>query len=251
MWWICLFLPWIVWANDPLIVGMELTYPPFETVDFAGDPDGISPALAKHLAEYLDRPLKIVSIPFVGLIPSLVTEKIDLILSSMSVTQERKKAIAFSDPYLEIGLALLISKSSNLKSIDDADEKRRRIVVKLGTTGADWAAEHLKHAQIRVLDQESSCILEVVQGKADAFIYDQISVWRAWKKYRSRTRANLHPIQIEQWSIGLRKGDDELLDQVNAFLRAFKKEGGFEKLANQYLSEEKEAFEKQKIPFVF
>src|SRR5262249_37508983 len=115
------------------------------------------------------------NIPFAGLIPSLQTHKIDLIISSMTATPERAKAIAFSDPYLTTGLCLLVGKNSPIQTIADIDTPERTVVVKKGTTGHIYATEHLKRAKLLVLDEENGCVLEVVQGKADAFIYDQIS----------------------------------------------------------------------------
>jgi polar amino acid transport system substrate-binding protein len=101
-----------VQTPPPLIVGMELSYPPFETFDEQGKPSGVSVDLASALGKYLHRDIKIENIPFVGLIPSLKTGKIDLILSSMTVTAEREKSIDFSDPYLSTG-ALPFDQSQN------------------------------------------------------------------------------------------------------------------------------------------
>ncbi|NBS27211.1 MAG: amino acid ABC transporter substrate-binding protein, partial [Gammaproteobacteria bacterium] len=65
------------------------------------------------------------------------------------------------------------------------------------------------------------------------------------------TRAFLKPIREETWAIGLRKGDEELRQQINGFLKQFKAEGGFEKLGNEFLPEEKAFFTKNNIPFYF
>ena len=83
--------------HKQLIVGMELKYPPFEMVDTNGAPTGVSVDLANALGKYLGREVTIENIPFDGLIPSLQTHKIDLIISSMTATAERAKAIDFSD----------------------------------------------------------------------------------------------------------------------------------------------------------
>jgi polar amino acid transport system substrate-binding protein len=93
-------------------------------------------------------------------------------------------------------------------------------------------------------------VLEVAQGRADAFIYDQLSIYRYQKENARTTRALLQPIVEEAWAIGLRKGDDELRRQVNAFLKKFRAEGGFAKLGEQYLAEEKRLLEEMGIPFI-
>ncbi len=69
------------------------------------------------------------------------------------------------------------------------------------------------------------CVLEVIQGKADAFIYDQISVYTNWKKNPNTTKAALKPFQIEKWAIAVRKTNPELLEQVNQFLTLFREQG--------------------------
>ena len=97
-------------TGGALRVGMDLRYPPFEMQDKAGRPDGVSVRLAEALAADLGRPLAIVPMDFSGLIPALKTGNIDLIISSMTATDERRQSIAFSEPYAFTGLALLVRK---------------------------------------------------------------------------------------------------------------------------------------------
>ncbi len=238
-------------GSKPLVVGMELSYPPFETIDAQGNPTGVSTDLAKALGAFLHRPIKIENIPFTGLIPSLLTGKIDCIISSMTDTPEREKTISFSDPYLTIGLAVLAGEKLKLAGINDLDRSGCVIAVRQGTTGQVWAQEHLKKAKVLVLDKESSAVLEVIQGKAQGFLYDQMSVWKNHQEHPSETVAMLEPLQKESWAIGLRPGDTVLKDQVNAFLKNFRASGGFDRLGDKYLKDQKEAFAKAGIPFYF
>ena len=235
----------------PLVVGMELKYPPFEMTDASGQPAGVSVDLAQALGQYLHRPVRIENMPFDGLIPSLKTGRIDLIISSMTATPERAKSIAFSEPYLTTGLALLVPASSDVTGIADLDQPVRTVAVKQGTTGHLYAEAHLKKARVLVLAEETACVLEVAQGKADAFLYDQMSIFQNARKYPDQTRALLAPFQRESWAVGLRQGNDALREQVNAFLKKFRAKGGFERLGEKYLSEQKRGFKAQGIPFVF
>lgn len=235
----------------PLIVGMDLSYPPFETIGPDGRPAGISVDLASALGEYVHRPVRIENIPFTGLIPSLLTGKIDLIVSSMTDTPERRNSISFSDPYLTIGIAALAGKNAGLALSDDLDQASRKIAVRQGTTAQAWASDHLRNAKVIVLDKESSAVLEVIQGKADAFLYDQMSVWKNHEEHPIETVALLAPLQTESWAVGLRSGDTALRDEVNGFLKRFRASGGFGKLGDKYLREQKEAFAKAGIPFYF
>ena len=234
----------------PLVIGMELNYPPFEMVDARGQPAGVSVEMARALGAYLRREVRIENIPFDGLIPALKTGKIDLIISSMTQTPERAQSIAFSEPYLRTGLCLLINRQAPIHSIAEADRAGWKIAVKQGTTGQIYARKHLEHAGVLVLDKEDACVLEVVQGKAQAFIYDQMSVFKHWQRHQDSTQALLRPFQEESWAIGLRQGDP-LRTQVNAFLEDYRARGGFDGLADKYLKEQKEAFQKLGIPFYF
>jgi polar amino acid transport system substrate-binding protein len=238
-------------ADTPLLkVGMELSYPPFEMIGTDGRPTGISVEMAENLGQFLGREVSIQNISFIGLIPSLNSDKIDLIISSLTVDSQREKAIDFSEPYASTGLCLLLNIKSEIKNIEEANVEGKIVVVKSGTTGEIYAAKNLKKATVRILDKESLCVLEVIQGKADAFIYDQLSVYTHWQKNPKTLKALLTPFHKEQWAIGLKKGNKELLMQVNFFLKKFREEGGFNKLAEKYLSEQKAAFEKLGIPFI-
>jgi polar amino acid transport system substrate-binding protein len=236
---------------EPLRVGMDLSYPPFETIGADAKPGGISVDLAEALAKELGQPLKIENIPFTGLIPSLQTGKIDLIISSMTATPERAKAVAFSDPYLTTGLAALVPKNSTAQDLAGFDQSGNTVVVRQGTTGEVFARRNIRHAKVLTLEKENTCVLEVAQGKAAAFIYDQMSVFQNAKRNPSTTRPLLAPLQQESWAIALRTDDTERRIKVNAFLRKFREEGGFDALADRYLAEEKAVFAEQGIPFFF
>ena len=237
--------------KNELVVGMELDFPPFETIDSAGRPAGMSVDLAEAFGKSLGRPVRIENIPFIGLIPALKSGRIDLILSSMTDTPKRRESIAFSDPYFDIGLALLVGKNSTLQSAADLDQPGRTLAVRQGTTAETWARAHLRQARILTLEKESSAVLEVIQGRADAFLYDQVAIWQNWKQHEGETRALLEPVQREQLAIGIRQDDTALRQQVNAFLKRFRADGGFEKLGDKYLQEQKAAFKERGIPFYF
>ena len=231
-------------AVKPLIVGMELAYPPFEMTDTSGKPTGVSVDLASDLAKSLGRPVVIQNTSFDGLIPALKTGKVDLVISSMTATAERAQSIDFSEPYLSTGLCLLLKKDSAAKGIADLDQTGVKVAVKKGTTGHLYATSHLKKAEILVLDKESAAVLEVSQGKADAFIYDQMSTYQNWQRNKATTRAILEPFQKESWAVGIGKGKGELKGQVNAFIKDYRAKGGFDQLGERYLKDMKDEFKR-------
>ena len=145
----------------------------------------------------------------------------------------------------------MVPAASAAGDLSDVDQPGRTIVVRQGTTGEVFARQNIRKARILTLEKENACVLEVVQGKADAFIYDQMSVFQNAKRNPEKTRALLAPVQTESWAAAVRPGDTELLAETNAFLDEFRSSGGFDRLASEFLAEEKAAFAAQGIPFFF
>ncbi len=234
-----------------LKVGMELAYPPFEMSDKQGNPSGVSVDFAKMLARSMNKELIIENIAWDGLIPSLKTGKIDIIISSMTITEERKKSIDFSIPYAKSALAILANKNSNINSIEDLKEKT--VAVKKGSTGHIYAKENLPNANILVFDKESSCVLEVVQGKADGFLYDQLTIYRNHQNHKDTTVALLKPFQkdFEYWGVALKKDNTLLKNEIDQFITKAKEDGTFDDFAYKYLKDAKQTFSSLDIEFFF
>lgn len=243
----------LVATDKPLVVGMELQYPPFEMSDKQGNPTGVSVDLAYALGEYLGRDVKIENIAWDGLIPSLKTGKVDLIISSMTITAQRAKTIDFSIPYAQSNLAILTNPSSGVKSISDLNQKGRKIAVKKGTTGHIYASKYLTNADLLVFDKENTAVLEVIQKKADGFLYDQLTIYKNWNKHQKTTVAILEPFQKspEYWGVAIKKGNDELKSQVNSFIKKAKQDGTFDELSKRYLTEARATFDRLGIKFFF
>lgn len=238
--------------KEPLVVAIELAYPPFETKDEEGEPTGVSVDLIRAFGEYAGREVRIENTAWDGLIPSLQTGKADLVISSMTIRPDREEQVDFSDPYANALLAVLVGKDAGVESIEDLNKAGKKLAVKSGSTGHLYAQSNLTEAELVVLADESACVTEVAQGRADGFIYDQLTIYRNWQNNLDTTDAIFIPFQEpEKWGIAVQKGNQALLDQVNAFLKEFREEGGYEKLEEDYLSEEKKAFEELGFQWFF
>lgn len=238
--------------TKPLIVGMELAYPPFETKDDQGNPSGVSVDLAYALGEYLGRPVQIENVNWDGLIPSLQTGKVDVVISSMTITDERQKVVDFSIPYAHSYLGLLVNNNANVNQVEDLNQAGKVVDVKKGTTGNIYATKNLSNATVNALSSENACVTEVTQGKADAFIYDQLTIYRQNQLNPDTTKALLIPFQdSESWGMAINKGNDELLTQINSFIETYKGQGGFDKLTDKYLKAEKQTFDTLGFPWFF
>ena len=231
--------------SNKIIVGMELEYPPFETVGKDGKRDGASVALAQEWGKALGKEVEIQNISYPGLIPALVSGKIDFIISSMTINEERAKQVDFSVPYAASPLVMLVYKDSKVQKPEDLNNENVTIAVKTGTIGALWAKTNAPKAKLNLFDKESQAVLEVSQGKSQVFIYDPLSIAKHNEKYKDTTRAVMIPLQnVSGWGIAMRKNQPELKAKVDAFITKAKTDGTFDKIRDKYLKGQKDEFEK-------
>ncbi len=237
--------------SDKLIIGTDATYPPFEFVDENGQITGVDIEVGREIAKALGREVEFRNINFDGLITALRTGSVDLVISAMTATPERRKSIDFSEPYVKTGLSILAAKNSPVHSADDLKAPGRKIVVRLGTTGESWVRENLKEAKITSLDADVSCVMEVVNENVDAWVYDQLSIMNYHTKHANETRAILAPLREEVWAVGLKQQDEELKAKVNEVLARMRNDGSFSRLAERFMAKEKQMMTAQGLPFVF
>ena len=219
-----------------LIVGMEIGYYPFEYIDAKGNPVGFDVDLARLIAEHLKVKLEIMDLEWKRLIPALEAGRIDCILSAVTNTPERARKVGFTDPYFETGLCVLLSKkrAPGIRDVKELDSGDRIITVVSQTDGALAAEKFFSKAQIKRLPREADGVRAVVGGRADAFVQDQISIWKRYKDYGDSTYAILKPFTLEHFSIATAKGDADLLDRLNRFLRTIRADGIYDDLYQKY-----------------
>ncbi|MEM5788310.1 MAG: transporter substrate-binding domain-containing protein [Syntrophobacteraceae bacterium] len=225
--------------RNKLIVGMEVKFFPFEFADTQGKPVGFDVDLAMLAAKELGVEIEIRDMEFSGLIPSLQSGKIDMIISGMTRTLTRAKSVAFTRPYFETGLCALISKKKapDLTEVSQLDDPSRIIAVKLGTTGDIITSKMFPRARVNRFKDETACVMEVVAGRADAFLYDQLSISKHHKQNPEATRAILKPFTYEPYAIAIRGGDFDFLNWLNLFLETIRTDGRYRELHGKYFSE--------------
>ncbi len=226
-----------VQATGVLVIGTEPEFKPFESKNEHGEYVGFDMDLVRAFASDLGVELRIEEMAFPALIPALRTGKIDLVISGMTATDERAEEVAFSDAYFETGLCLLVNVESGIDVPGDANGKR--IVVKQGTTGQINAPRLFPDSAdlLTVMQTEGECTSEVALGRADAFLYDQLSVVGAASKHAETTRAILEPLTREPYAMALRHGDAKMVARVNAFLAAARADGRYAALRGVYLAD--------------
>lgn len=223
----------IVLERGELVVGTEPEFPPFESKNAQGEFVGFDMDMVRELAKDLGVGLRIEGMEFDALPPALDTHRIDLIVSGMTATPERAESRSFTEPYFQTGLCLLVGADSGITKAEDVDG--RKVVVKIGTTGAKNAPVFFPNSPITRLPTEGACAQEVATGRAAAFFYDQLSILRHHQANRKTTRALLKPLKVEPYAMAVRLGDKKFVDRLNRFLAEMRKDGRFEKLREKYL----------------
>ncbi len=229
-----------VLQRGELRVGLEPGYMPFEMKDKKGNIIGFDVDMAKAMAKAMGVKLKLVPTAWDGIIAGLLTDKFDILISGMTITQERNLKINFANPYISVGQTILVNKKFAGKTWKDLDKPEYTIVTKLGVTGEIATRKMFKHAKIRTFETEADAAQEVLNGKADAFVYD--------KPYNAIFFANkgqgklIHMDQdltYEPLGWAVRKGDPDFLNWLNNFLNQAKHDGVYERIYNKWFKSTK------------
>nr|WP_199332149.1 ABC transporter permease subunit [Anabaena lutea] len=175
----CLLAGCSMTPNDgkTLRVATEPAFPPFEFQGKGGELTGFSIDLMRAIATAASFQVDFQSLPFDGIIPALQAKTIDAAISSITITEERAKTVAFSRPYFKAGLAIatlakgnaILTDNQNITSFDSLQNKK--IAVQIGTTGAE-KAKSVTGAQVRSFDSAPLALQELQNGNVDAVIND-------------------------------------------------------------------------------
>ncbi|MDP3285222.1 MAG: transporter substrate-binding domain-containing protein [Desulfobacterales bacterium] len=221
-----------------LRVGFEAGYMPFEMTDKNGNFVGFDIDIAKEMAQALGVKFVPVNTAWDGIIPSLITEKFDIIMSGMTVTQERNLKINFADPNIVVGQTILMNKKHKgaIKSYKDLNDPKYTITSKLGTTGEQAVKRVIPKATYKSFETEPEAALEVVNGKADAFVYDlpYCVVFMAQQGAGKLIFLDT-PFTYEPLAWAVRKGDPDFINWLNNFLRQIKNDGRYDKVYDKWI----------------
>ena len=218
--------------NKEIRVGFEAGYFPFEMTTKDGKFIGFDIDLAKALAKSMGVKMVPVNTDWAGIIPALVTNKIDIILGGMTITQERNLKVNFCDPYIVIGQAILLNKKHEGKvtSYKDLNDPKFTIVSRLGTTGEESVKRMIPKANYKSYEGQVEAAMEVIQGNADAMVYDLPFIEKTQALHgKDKTISLSKPFTYEPLAIAIRKGDPDFLNFLNNFQRQYKGDGRYER----------------------
>ncbi len=216
-----------VGAKPVLRVGTSADFPPFEYQDEkTGAYLGFDIDLIRAVGAAAGMDVQIVNTAWDGLIPGLLTGNYDCIISAMTITDERLKAVAFSDPYFSAGQVIVTRvKDASIMSVQELEGKK--ISVQIGTTG-DLAASDIKGATVKRFNMAPDAIQEVRNGGVAACIIDLAVAAEIAKEYKDIRFGE--PFTMEYYGIAIRKNNANLIKAINRGLASIKASGEYDKI---------------------
>lgn len=213
-----------------ILIGLEDSYPPMEFRNEKNELIGFDIELANELAKKLGVKAEFVITDFNGIILALNASKFDAIISGMSITDKRKEAIDFSEPYVMGGQVIAVKKgNTSIKSANDL--KGKTLACQLGSIGDKTATEMKDLKEVKRYDKITEAFQEVSSGRVDAVIMDaQVGGYYTTQK---PGEYEILPglVSEEPMGIGFKKGDKELKEAIDKALKELKDEGVLSKLS--------------------
>ena len=225
-------------SNGNFRAAMEPTFPPFDTTDEkTGDLTGFDYDLINAIAEDQSFEVEWVNMEFNGLIPAIGTGNIDIIASGLSITDERKEKVDFSDEYYISGLVVAVGKSNkDVKSVEDLD-KKDIVGAQIGTTGAKKANELKKAGKIKSVKTYNGldvAFKDLETGTIDAIINDKPVTESYVSKASDKLKVVGDALDSDPFGIAVKKGNAELLDMINAGLKNIKENGKYKEICDKW-----------------
>ena len=222
--------------NGVLRVGVDAGYIPFVMKDKKGELIGFDIDFSKLMSKNLGVELKVVNIPWDIIIDELMADQCDIVMAGITTTLERNLKVNFTDPYIVAGQTALVNKKleGSINDFRDLNSVNYIITTKSGVTALDAVTNFLPRAKIKIFDNEITAIMDVVEGRADAFIYDSPFNIVLYPRYRDKLFLLDKPFTYEPLSIALNQGDPDFLNWLNNFIRIVKGDGTFEALYNKW-----------------
>lgn len=224
-----------------LKVAIDPTYEPFTYKTADGKPTGFDVDIANAICAEMKRNCVFVEQVWDSMIPGLQARKYDVVISSLSITDERKRVIDFSDRYYKTPSAIVVKKGTAYAN--PASLKGKRIGVLKGSTQEKWAMGELKPAGVTVVPYEAQdqVYLDIKAGRLDGTVADKVEVHGGFlRKPEGKDYSYVGPDQYETKyygdgiGIGMRKGQKDLKDQINKAIKTIRSNGTYNTIAKKY-----------------
>ena len=189
--------------------------------------------ISKEVAKSLGKELKIEDTAFDGLLPALESGQVDMVIAGMTKTPEREKNVLFSEPYYLAAQKIIVRKNSPIKN--KYELSGNKIGVQLGTT-SDTIVSKIKGVNVVKLQSVPSVLQDLSSGKIDAAVLDEAPADQYVKGF-SNLEVLPDSLGDEEYAIAIKKGNDDLKNQVDKVIDKMKKDGRYQELLKKYFGE--------------
>lgn len=221
-----------------IIVGTNAEFPPFEFVDDSGDYDGFDIAVMKEVGNRMGMNVEVTNMEFKSLIGAMEAKQIDVIAAGMTVTEDRKKSVDFTDSYYTSRQYIVVQKGNDtIKQASDLDGKK--IAVQEGTTGdlvASGDYDTIKDADVKRFKKGADAIMDLKNGSVDAVIID-MNPAQEFVKANDDLKIVEDESATEEYAFAIQKGNTQLAESINNCLEEMKEDGTFDSLIEKYINE--------------
>lgn len=224
---------------NELRIGTATNYPPL-AFKADGQMQGVEVDFAQKMAQDLGIKVSLIETPWDQLIPALEKGQIDVIMSGMSITEERSQRVQFTVPYLNIGQMALIRRADyeRLRDRDAMQQPTARIGFLSGTTAEAYARQHLSQAMLVGFGSPEAGIAALRGGMIDFYVQDAPTIWRITgnlaREYPD-LMGRYRPLTAEYLAWAVRKGDDALLMRLNGLLLRWEQNRELEAVLDRWI----------------
>ena len=220
---------------ETLTMGTNASFPPYEYVDDNGKIVGIDAEIAQAIADKLGMKLEIKDMEFESLVPAVKAKSIDLALAGMTVTEERKQSVNFSDSYSTGVQVVIVKENSEIKTVDDL--KGKKIGVQTGTTSDAYCSDDFGEENVKQFSNGSLAVAALANGQVDCVVIDNEPA-KNYVAANSGLKILDTEYVTEDYAIAISKDNDELLKKVNNVLKELKDDGTVDKIIGKYIKAE-------------
>jgi polar amino acid transport system substrate-binding protein len=222
----------IGWAAEP--------YPPFVELDPSGKWVGWEVEFADAICEEIKADCEVVLVTWEGIIPALTSNKIDMIVGSMSITAERLKTIDFSDKYYNTPTGVVGRREDKFEPTPDG-LAGKIVGVQVSTVHGAYAEKHFKGSEIKLYQQQDEAYQDLAAGRIDAAQADGLAIDTFLKSDAGKDCCDLKGYVVEDIDvlgpgvgIGIRQGESELKGRLNAAIKAIRANGTYDAITKKY-----------------
>lgn len=220
-------------AGGKLVMVTNAEFPPYEFRE-GNEIVGIDAEIARAIADKLGMELDIQDMAFDSLIPAIQSGKADFTAAGMTVNEDRKKNVDFTDTYAEAAQVIIVKEGSDIKTPDNLEAKK--VGVQTGTTG-DIYADEIKDAEVQRFPKGMDAVMALTQGKLDAVIIDREPA-KVFVKENAGLQILDEAFTEEEYAIAVKKGNTELVEKMNGAIKELKESGELQKIVDKYITAE-------------